>query len=291
MKAFTAALLLTTALATPAEARRGAIETTQDLHFIAETQIPGDNGMLSLCHLVEDMRTVFVTIHRTSQGYALAENRCEVESYYELDMASLKEAQGLGLIDPNIPLEPKISIGRTIGNFAWYGVMGVGVLTLMGGFFFRKDKKKRIAGHKISNAKREQLLAAITDVMCYVAFVDGQVDQTEIQTIADIYRKLTNTPIKKELLAAKFTQMPDKLDLAHLAEVFTGNEREILLHAAMMVAVADGRIDQAEYTFVCDLARAFDLSGDHIRAVLTQLLQEKNGTKNSSTPAGTPHPA
>jgi tellurite resistance protein len=279
-----AALLLTTAIATPAEARRGGGSAyAEKLVIVAPTEFTSETGApLALCHLFKDQTAMLIPYHRSSQGYAIAENNCDTESYFPFTAEELAGAQLWGKIDASIPTVPQISTFRQIINF---GVIGLVGLLLVGGLgaalLGSLGKSKKVAGHKVDPKRRAQLLEAVVDVMCHVALVDGDVDQTEINEIGRIYRKLTNTPIKQAQISAQFSTIQGPVNIAGLSAASEGKEREVLLQAAMMVAVTDGKIDQAEYNFICNMAQGFGLDGGAMRGILAKMLGEKKARSST----------
>ncbi len=81
----------------PAEARRGGGgSSSQKMLFVADTEIVIDGKPHTLCHLVEDSGVLFVPLFRTLEGYALAENRCDTDSYYALEPADIADAKAQG---------------------------------------------------------------------------------------------------------------------------------------------------------------------------------------------------
>lgn len=275
MKQLIAALLVTSALATPADARRGGGGGTQErLLFVAPTELPGDNGPLALCHLVSDTTFLGISVYRSSRGYALAEDGCAVDEYYPFSQELLAEAQAIGLIAAEIPATPSIGTGWKVWGYGLIGVIGLalgaGLLAkLRGGSSGARTNQRT----KISGARRAQLLDAALDVMCAVALADGDVDQSELVEFARIYQKMTGQKIGMAKIGQHFSQVSGPLDVASLAAAFQGQEREFLLHAAMMIAAADGQIAPAEYALIRELASGFGFGGDDVRAILHRLIQ------------------
>ncbi|NJM84166.1 MAG: hypothetical protein HC844_18505 [Tabrizicola sp.] len=109
--------LATICLATTAEARRGGGGSYEFMEYVADFKAPAeatDGKQLYLCHLIKDYHALFVPLYYQSEGYVLAENRCDTENYYDFTAAALAEAKAAGALPADLPDAPSISLARRI---------------------------------------------------------------------------------------------------------------------------------------------------------------------------------
>ena len=259
--ALAAGILATTA--TASEARRGTSGWVEQLQFVADTQIQG----LSLCHLVKRRTVFFIPISTESLGYGLAENNCDTESYYPLSKEEMIAAQADGVIDAKLPSEPSLSTGQQLGNYLLYGLLGLGALAFVASKIGGRSGKRR---KKVSPTLHKAMLNA----MCAMANADGVADPREIEVIRSIYAQLTGAALDAKVVLDYLNEMaadPTGQQLATETASFSLEERHLIMKASLMVACADGEMQQQEHGVIMTHARALKVSGDDLRAMLSQL--------------------
>lgn len=265
MKTFLTAAIAASILtlsATSAEARRGASGWEEQLHFVAETQIQG----VSLCHLVKRRTVFFIPLTTESLGYGLAENKCDTDSYMPLTAEDMAAAQADGIIDASLPAVPEISTAQAIGNYLIYGLLGIGglalVVSMIGG---RKGRKSKVS---------PTLHRAMLNAMCTMANADGVADPREVEVIHNIYARLTGTELAAQNVLDFMNEMaadPQGQQLASETANFSAEERHLIMRASLMVACADGEMQEEEHGVIMSHARALRVSGDDLRTMLGQL--------------------
>jgi tellurite resistance protein len=107
--------------------------------------------------------------------------------------------------------------------------------------------------------------------MCHTAKSDGHVDPSEAQTIASITSQLTGKSQNIDNIRIMIDQAVSNLQphqFTAFGEGLSEDEKHLVLKASLMVAVADGKIEESEHTFVSNLAHAFRITGDQMRAML-----------------------
>ncbi len=263
-----------------AEARRG-VGTVETLVYVADF---GSTG-LSLCHRIENIAFKQVPLTTESLGYVIAGNKCETEYYTPISAQDVQQAQANGLLDPALPLTPKISKAQLFMNVAIFGSVGIAILIALCvnfGLFRRQtrkvEKSSLLAGglnsirgskkpKKLSKASATKAMAA----MCYVAKCDGSVEGDEVMTIARTMKSLTGETVPVAQVVNMLGQTPDQADVDDYLFVSDGvkpAERHSILEAALAVAVADGEIAPEEFSVVSNLANYLDIKADDFRAAL-----------------------
>ena len=254
--------LTTTASTADAQVRYG-----EDLRFVVETTLPGPTGSpVSLCHLVDFMDGLFVPLYTTVQSYALSPDGCIGDSYRALSTEQFTAMQSSGLLPANLPAEPKASISKLLWGHAWLVVAGVGIL-----FRLLMATGKRRRGPR--KAKNPDALAIHSLVaMSQVAIADGRIDDSEVQHISSILTRLTGNAYAPQQVMELLSKLnPSPSDIDQIGEGLSEKDRQIVLEAALNIAVADGEIHPNEYAVVSDLAQRMRIGGDQFRSAMARI--------------------
>jgi len=108
--------------------------------------------------------------------------------------------------------------------------------------------------------------------MSQVAVADGHIDDREIHQISSILTRLTGRGYSVEQVADLLTRLnPSPSDLAQVGQDLTEADRQIVLEAALNIAVADGEIHPSEYAVVSDLAQRMRVGADAFRSALNRI--------------------
>ena len=115
-------LLATLVAATDAEAGRRGGSTYEELVFVADVDLNDPDGrQMSLCILTETHAVTFAPLYSSVQGYTLAENRCEGDSYYSLTADDIRLGQTDGTFPAGLPAEPALSNMQMVER-SWGGL-------------------------------------------------------------------------------------------------------------------------------------------------------------------------
>lgn len=250
--------------ATPANAGAGKYGT--DLHFVAETTIPspGNGQTIALCHLVDYMHVLFVPVYTIVEGYALATDNCASDTYRDLTAENLADLQAAGFIDASIPAKPQVTLADLAWGHAWLIAGALGLL-YRGLSLLPRGRRRRAATP--DNLAIHSLVA-----MSQVAVADGHIDDREIRQISSILTRLTGQGYSIEQVSELLQQLnPSPNDLAQVGQDLSDADRQIVLEAALNIAVADGEIHPSEYAVVSDLARRMLIGADAFRGALNRI--------------------
>jgi len=242
-------------VASPADAAFGRWGT--DLRFVADTTIPANDGQaISLCHLVDTVEILFVPVYTVVEGYALAKDNCTSDTYGDLSNAQLASLKADGLVAADIPDTPQLNPTQFAWGHAW---LIVGALALVfRGFMFLTSRNGRSRRKNVPDALATHALIA----MSQVAVADGHIDQSEIKSISALLTRLA----------------PSRADLAQVGQDLSQNDRQIVLEAALSIAVSDGEIHPSEYAVVSDLAQQMAIGADQFRTTLARASAHLNST-------------
>ncbi len=265
---FTAAALAistaTTAHASPLIAQRGA-----DLRFVEHTSIPTDGNsgaVISLCHLTDSLRVFFIPAYTVTNAYALSNSGCAGQMYSDLSGEHLQDLQAAGMVNTTLPVEPKATIVQQVWGHAWMFILPLLLAFKLGTWLKARSQKTKRA------TLPDALVIHSLVAMSQVAVADGQIDQTEIQHIAHILTRLTGHAYSTEQVADLLNRLnPSASDLAQVGQDLTENDRQIVLEAALNIAVADGEIQPSEYEVVSALAQRMMIGADQFRSALRRI--------------------
>ena len=276
-------LILTLALGfqvvgtTAADARRGASGYSEGLEFVAPTGATTQDGAaLSLCVLVRTDHLMFIDIWRTQKGYGVAENACNVDNFFPIDAAELAELQADGLVDAAIPSEPAVKAGLAVPVWAWLVLAGLVGFALMKvrAKMARKSQRQQLMGDMSPAAM------AIIDAMCHVAKADGDVSMAEVREIAIAVEQMTGETIDPTQVGEMAKLAEDTLsdkDFKKFAAGRSEDEKEVMMRGVLYVAVADGKLDGKEQAFVGKLAKAMQMPGNKVTALLQEVVASRAG--------------
>ena len=264
-----------------AEARRGASGYSENLEFVTATEITGQAGTpLSLCVLVRTDSVLFIDVWRSEKGYALAENRCEADSYVAVEAGHLSALKEADLIPASIPDTPSVKTGLAVPVWVWVALAGLMALAAL--------KAKQKAGRKAERRKlmgdASPAVVAILDAMCHAAKADGQISPSEVAEIAEAAAKMTGETID----AAQVAQMAQlaegnlsESDFKRLVAGRSAEEHEVMMKGVLFVSAADGVLDGEEKQFIGKLAGAMKMPGETIQALLADVVAQRTGEANA----------
>ncbi len=256
-------------LATGAEARGGG-GSAEFMDFVADTTIPPSEtggAQVSLCHLVKKHTAIGIPLFYQSEGYVLAENRCDTESYYSFTAEEFTLAQTLGMIPTDIPAAPSISLSRRIPTI----ILGLIIALAIGaGINQARRKKARLAEMGDVDPFAQRML----EVLCHAAKSDGSADAGEIATIAAIAKQLTGTQFDAEKIARMISLCEKSLQPAQFkkfANGLTDQQKDAVLRGTLMVLAADGQVGREEQKFLNGLAGGLAVTQSRFEQIMASM--------------------
>ncbi|MCF2869575.1 TerB family tellurite resistance protein [Octadecabacter sp. G9-8] len=259
-----AAIALTIGLTSTATQANAGARWGEDLRFVANTSIPGTDGTMALCHLVDFMDVLFVPVYTTVNNYALSNSGCTGDMYRDLSAAQFTELQTAGLIPADLPATPAVSPVMRAWGHAWLILGAIGVLKTA--YIALRGKKKRKTGTP------DMLAIHSLVAMSQVAVADGRIDDAEVHQIASILTRLTGQAYAPSQVMDLLSRLnPSASDLDQIGQDLSEKDRQIVLEAALNIAVADGEIHPNEYAVVSELAQRMRIGADQFRSALARI--------------------
>jgi len=132
---------------------------------------------------------------------------------------------------------------------------------------------------------------AMRRVLALITLADGKVEESELAAMAGILGKLgkrdvTRAELEAELTAAAASRV-DVVDYCREMKGYLNDSGcELVVRAAILVAMVDGSFDDSERALVMKIGSAFQMS----RARMTALLPEATAATSEPGPRGTPSP-
>jgi hypothetical protein len=266
-----AAILASSSIATTAEARGGGVwGYSQYLEYVADFGPAGEADSLSLCHLGTKYHVLFIPVFYQSERYVLAENRCDTESFYDLQEGGLAAAQAEGLIPADIPAEPSISLEKRIPTI----ILGLLIAAFVVVALKRMRRQRQFTAQMSDLPPKTQRLLSI---LCHAAKADGEVSASEVTRIGEILKMLTGTSVAASRIE-QMAQMAEKKltprDFNKFADGLSVDDKELAIKAVLLVCSADNSVGRAEKGFISSLASAFKVTQIQFQRIVSELQGE-----------------
>lgn len=267
-----AAVAAALSLLPTAAAAKGGGGYAEHLEYVADYGPQGEGQEnLALCHLVKKYHVLFIPIYYQSEGYVLAENRCDTDSFYHFKEGGLAAAKAVGLLPADLPDEPSISLGQRVPTILW----GLLLAAVMVAAVKRRSRRNGLAAQMSDLPQRTQVLL---NVLCHAAKSDGRIAAQEIGLIAEITRKMTGTDVshsRVEQIAAMAEKKLMPKDFERFANGLDADGRESIVKAVLLVLAADNKLEKAEQRFLNGLISAFKVSQLQFQRIMSEMREEK----------------
>lgn len=131
--------------------------------------------------------------------------------------------------------------------------------------------------HVQSSGIESEYQRAIKRVMVQMMLADGHVDDQEIETIREVYQKLSGAPLSREEVEGEIHDAKGEgrtvVDyLSRLSGQLNAHGKEMVVKAALLVAAADGEFQPEEQDFVAQVGSALDMSSAHLRGIVDEVI-------------------
>lgn len=262
-----AVLPLMVGLAAPSAIQAGVLTQRETLRFVAHTAIPPTDSAtsISLCHSIDQTALLGLPVYTQTKGYALAEYKCAAGTAQDLSAQHLADLQAAGFVSASLPSEAKANLVQ----FFW----GHAVLVLMGLLLFARSIINIIRHERRTKPASPDALALHSLVaMSQVAVADGSLETPKKQQISQILTRLTGQFYTVEHVSDLLDRLaPSADDLADVGLNLSDKDRQIVLEAALNVAVSDGHIQPKEYEIVTYLAERMRIGAEPFRSALRRI--------------------
>lgn len=123
---------------------------------------------------------------------------------------------------------------------------------------------------------RTHFCETLKQVMVQVLLADERVEDAEIETARNIFRKvggqeLGDEELRAEIRTAEASPEQTLERLREIAAMLGDESKETIIKAALLVASADGQIDVEERELIQHIAAAINMSPAHMRGVLAEM--------------------
>ena len=129
------------------------------------------------------------------------------------------------------------------------------------------------AGKKLFEA---EFHAAVKRVMVLMMMADGKIDPEELETIRQVFGKLSKrevgrAEVEAEVEAAKTEGRGLRQYLTSISPNLNDPGKELVVQAAFFVAAADGTVTEEETALLTELATALEMSPAHFRGAIDEV--------------------
>ena len=179
-----------------------------------------------------------------------------------------KEAETRANVEASLPeIRAAISQGGFLGSFAPMDFIffGLGMVTAFG----------MGSGRKTAEEVTAEFEQAIRLAMMRMMLADGSVGDDEVSTIAAVYQQLTGVELPEDAIRAEAAVAQsggvDLLaSLTALSPHLNDEGKEIVVKAALMVALADGAVAEEEKNLIGEISAAVGMSETHLQGTIAQ---------------------
>ncbi len=117
---------------------------------------------------------------------------------------------------------------------------------------------------------------AIRRVMVMMILADGSVDDAEITSLRGIYQKVAGKELAEPALRAEIAQAQKvggsvEEYLKTVAPSLNPNGKELVIKAAFLVAISDGKVHEHEEALLERIAKALEVTPAHLRGIVAEL--------------------
>jgi len=140
-----------------------------------------------------------------------------------------------------------------------------------------KDTYKPIVlqnvGIDYGNNFEAEYFSAIKKVMIHMLLADGIIDVSEIDEAMNIYLKITDKDIDEDQFRAeiddiKRSKEPMGTLLTRLQGSLNSEGKEMVIRAALAVAMADGEFQEEEQVLITEIAQDLGMTPAHLKGVM-----------------------
>lgn len=276
--AFALLLSLLAGTAQADAARRGSVRT-QELLYVADSAVERGDQALSVCLLVETHAALVpgINLFRSVDGYALAPNRCDTETFFRISAEQIAQGKTAGMIPADLPNTPALSIAQMLAGH-WMLIV-VGLIVLLAGLGWARGR--------VGRARRRGLMGdtdtagkAVLEAMCYAAKADGTIAEEELEEIRAAASAITGSAFDVETVRAMVESVSDNpadSEFERIAGDAPVSSHETMMRGVLYVVAADGQVVPREWDFVTKLATALRVSGDQLREWVAETAQLRAG--------------
>lgn len=125
-------------------------------------------------------------------------------------------------------------------------------------------------------AFRSEYDTALRRLMVLTMMADGVIEDSEIETIQEIYQGVTGREyardhVMAEIEAAEAEGHGPAMFAQAIGPYLNANGKELIIKAIVSVGAADGNLDDSEFTLLLEVAGALDISKAHFEGILAEM--------------------
>ncbi|MEL6531964.1 MAG: DUF533 domain-containing protein [Pseudomonadota bacterium] len=262
---------LVTAAASPAEAARISYSITEEMEFIAPTEITGFGAGkdVALCRLYKETSVFGIPVWLSAQAYVLSTSECTGVSYFD-DPQLISQALSDGRIAASVADQPAFTILERVQRHP--ASFGLALLVLLNiAWRLRGKRPSRLEQRLEVLGLQEGPVFRFIDVMLHAAKADGTTQPEEVAYIRQKATDLTQLEYSDEHIAwaiDRTEKLNSPRDFRIFGQGLTPDQSRVVLRAALAVVAADGTMTRAERKFISQLATGLSLDLDMIEKIM-----------------------
>ena len=141
----------------------------------------------------------------------------------------------------------------------------------------------RVLDYKPDQGKNEfqsEYEKAMRHTMVLIMLADGEIDESEMETVHLIINKFGHNDMTRGELEAYVSnvqrrQEPVDTYLKKVTPYLNEHGKETVIKCALAVAAADGHIDKSEIAVIQNMAKAMEMSSSHVKGIISEITEKK----------------
>lgn len=118
--------------------------------------------------------------------------------------------------------------------------------------------------------------SAIKKVMIHMLLADGVIDNAEVNTVLEVYHRITGSHIEKATLLDEISAIEKSKEdfsdtLLNLQGCLNDEGKEMVVKSALYVALADGEFQEEEKTMLTKIGTDLGMTQAHIQGVVSSV--------------------
>ena len=115
-------------------------------------------------------------------------------------------------------------------------------------------------------------------IMAKMVLADGEIDDSEIETMREVYGRITGTTVEREVIlklieSAKGESATAEQIAADFGTRLNADGQELVMKAILLIALSDGDFAQEEQDMANAIGKALGMSSAHMKGIFAELTE------------------
>lgn len=116
-------------------------------------------------------------------------------------------------------------------------------------------------------------------IMAKMVLADGEIDDNEIETMREVYGRITGTTVEREVIqklieSAKSEPMSAEQIAKDFGTRLNPDGQELVMKAILLIALSDGDFAEEEQELANNIGKALGMSNAHMKGIFAEVLEQ-----------------